>query len=330
MTIVHVTFMRLTFILKFNATLHARSRPMRTSFFIKSNLLTALLVFVCAACIQAQTGASGRSGIDADQTSQTRNSKYRFVPSTREAIANPQLATQPIETAVEVEEIERPQFEDVTYSGPLDSGATATIPSPDASTQPFPPASFETQPSPQKLANAIPLVAELPTPQIQYPAPPQQASAQEPIMHDPTNQVFFSNASTAIAPQSMAYLPQPRKAYYLPINEADVCDEWDGFSACGGLKAYPGHWGIRCLTGCDPCEAKPCDCHACRSKHGCKGKKGKCADCDPCNQDGCDRCRRRKGVTATAKHSETGSAPNDCGCAACAKSSSPGLLDLFR
>lgn len=42
------------------------------------------------------------------------------------------------------------------------------------------------------------------------------------------------------------------------IDPAAACDEWEGYCGCCGLKANPGHLGIKCLRGNDPCECVEC------------------------------------------------------------------------
>lgn len=61
------------------------------------------------------------------------------------------------------------------------------------------------------------------------------------------------------------------------IDPALACDEWEGYCGCCGLKAGPGHLGIKCLRGTDPCECVEC----CALRQ----KKGNC--CPNCSTGKC-------------------------------------------
>jgi hypothetical protein len=308
---------------------------MRTNYIFKTNLLSALIVLLCTACLQAQTDQVGRYDRGYNKTTEAPTSRYRFVDSSQKTSAQ---SSQTQKAAV----TEKLEFETASgagqqhYAGPLDAKSAFPMPRSDFSTRPLQSglrrSAVEYQS--QMPANSVSFSENDPqSVQSDYDGNSRQTSAQEPLAPRVAEIIIVDSppqvTDPAVAPQT-TYLGSPRKAYYLPINEADVCDEWKGFVACGGLKAYPGHWGIRCLTGCDPCEKKPCDCHACRWKHGCK----KCEHCDPCdpNADKCDRCRRRNDGTGYSQQVQSQQGGNDCGCAACAKAASArtGLFDFLK
>jgi hypothetical protein len=308
---------------------------MRTNHLFLTNILSALIVLLCAACLQAQTDSLGRYDGSSSQTNEAPTSRYRFVGSSQSTTDLPSQA----QSAADAEKLKIETASGASqrrYGGPLDAKTTLPVPRSDISTRPLQAglrgSVIEYQS--QMPANSVKFAEN----DSRYARSPDDgnsrlASAQEPLAPRVAENVIVEYpvqaADPVVVPQT-AYLNTPRKAYYLPINEEDVCDEWDGFIACGGLKAYPGHWGIRCLTGCDPCEKKPCDCHACRSKHGCK----KCDHCDPCdpNADKCDRCRRRNDGTYKSQHAQSQQNSNDCGCASCAKTAkaSAGLFDFLK
>ncbi|MDC3224698.1 hypothetical protein OAU26_07185, partial [Mariniblastus sp.] len=55
--------------------------------------------------------------------------------------------------------------------------------------------------------------------------------------------------------QTIAESPSSTRTNIFGIDEDQCCDEWENFTACGGLKTNPGHYGIPWLTGKDNCEA---------------------------------------------------------------------------
>lgn len=297
-----------------------------------SVFVPALMVLVGGIGVQAQ------SPTDQDSAAQPqRLSRFRFIEPEQESSSIVKAAQSAAPVVPEVQPVVRQRF-----AGPLDGQNQLAVPQsarPLASVAQVRQAEFSVmQKSPTPAAPVIDQVsAEKVLTYVEY-AQPQtpQAPANVPTYAQPQPSTPFIQASTqSVAPQ-MTYFGAPRKAYYFDINEEDICDEWEAFSGCGGLKAYPGHWGIRCLTGCDACEKKPCDCCLCRHHPGCK----KCAHCDPCdpNKDKCDRCRRRHDNTsyslfATGPKSVVAH-DGDCGCASCAKAEtnkkSGGLLNLFR
>ena len=82
--------------------------------------------------------------------------------------------------------------------------------------------------------------------------------------------------------QNVFAQPMPRRSFF-GIDEDQCCDEWEGFSGCGGLKADPGHYGVKWLRGKDACERdKACRSQSHRDKKDCKKncRQTKCPCCD--------------------------------------------------
>ncbi|MDA7878917.1 NF038122 family metalloprotease [bacterium] len=78
--------------------------------------------------------------------------------------------------------------------------------------------------------------------------------------------------------------------------------EWENFTACGGLKTNPGHYGIPWLTGKDNCEApRGCGCGLRRSSLGC--------GTSACRSTSIE-CTKLKGIKGWFKKS-------DCQCDSC-------------
>ena len=332
---------------------------MRTNYFLKTPLPAALLIMICATCLQAQTGA-----VSSDSTTSVRTSKYRFVDSSGVSISESKPTQSPAHVAVaeplkiSQPEFERPAFEQSSveeqsnYSGPLDSHRSEfSFPNRDVSTLPQQQVDQVVFQVPaERPVHFAPSAEHVPSTNVPFVATnPHSVTRQSPAAPIVTGHSLMAQPAVPGINDQITYVPAPRKAYYLPVNEADCCDEWAGFSACGGLKAYPGHWGIRCLTGCDPCEVKPADCHACKSKHGCRCHKKSCANYDSCNECGggcnqcgqscnnkcgsghCDRCRRRHDNTGIPGQTTSTYGESDCGCAECAKANPlDGILGLFR
>jgi hypothetical protein len=65
--------------------------------------------------------------------------------------------------------------------------------------------------------------------------------------------------------------PALRRHLMFGVDRDSCCDEWAGFSNCGGLKANPGHLGLKWLRGGEACETT----ESCRRKRDC--------DCQQCN-----------------------------------------------
>lgn len=102
--------------------------------------------------------------------------------------------------------------------------------------------------------------------------------------------------------QSNVESPSSRRTNIFGIDEDQCCDEWENFTACGGLKTNLGHYGIPWLTGKDNCEAQ----HG----RGCPPKRSRLG----CVTSNCGstaiECTKLKGITGWFKKS-------DCRCHAC-------------
>lgn len=102
--------------------------------------------------------------------------------------------------------------------------------------------------------------------------------------------------------QAAVESPSSTRTNIFGIDEDQCCDEWENFTACGGLKTNPGHYGIPWLTGKDNCEAaRGCGCGIKRPGLG-------------CGTPACDstaiRCTKLKGIKGWFKKS-------DCQCDSC-------------
>jgi len=67
---------------------------------------------------------------------------------------------------------------------------------------------------------------------------------------------------------------------FFGVDRHTCCDEWEGFSNCGGLKANPGHLGIPWLRSKENCD----------SATGCLGKHRSRKTANSCD---CARCRQK-------------------------------------
>ncbi|MDA7901539.1 hypothetical protein N9B60_05225 [Mariniblastus sp.] len=102
--------------------------------------------------------------------------------------------------------------------------------------------------------------------------------------------------------QTIAESPSSTRTNIFGIDEDQCCDEWENFTACGGLKTNPGHYGIPWLTGKDNCEApRGCGCGLRRSSLGC--------GTSACRSTSIE-CTKLKGIKGWFKKS-------DCQCDSC-------------
>ena len=99
------------------------------------------------------------------------------------------------------------------------------------------------------------------------------------------------------------------------IHKSQCCDEWEAFCPCktldygcncGGLKANPGHLGLKWLGSNEPCDrTEPC------------GSGGRGIGCNSCGIGGCGLKARTRGGSCSSGSCNTISKPTTCGCAAC-------------
>jgi hypothetical protein len=102
--------------------------------------------------------------------------------------------------------------------------------------------------------------------------------------------------------QTITESPSSTRTNIFGIDEDQCCDEWENFTACGGLKTHPGHYGIPWLTGKDNCEApRGCGCGLRRSSLGC--------GTSACRSTSIE-CTKLKGIKGWFKKS-------DCQCDSC-------------
>jgi hypothetical protein len=102
--------------------------------------------------------------------------------------------------------------------------------------------------------------------------------------------------------QTITESPSSTRTNIFGIDEDQCCDEWENFTACGGLKTNPGHYGIPWLTGKDNCEApRGCGCGLRRSSLGC--------GTSACRSTSIE-CTKLKGIKGWFKKS-------DCQCDSC-------------
>ena len=102
--------------------------------------------------------------------------------------------------------------------------------------------------------------------------------------------------------QTITESPSSTRTNIFGIDEDQCCDEWENFTACGGLKTNPGHYGIPWLTGKDNCEApRGCGCGLRRSSLGC--------GTSACRSSSIE-CTKLKGIKGWFKKS-------DCQCDSC-------------
>ncbi|MDG1512435.1 MAG: hypothetical protein P8L78_09385 [Mariniblastus sp.] len=116
------------------------------------------------------------------------------------------------------------------------------------------------------------------------------------------NSILQPSPASSIQYQMVAESPSSTRTNIFGIDEDQCCDEWENFTACGGLKTNPGHFGIPWLTGKDNCEAAAgCGCGIKRKGLGC--------GTSACDSTGV-RCTKLKGIKGWFKKS-------DCQCESC-------------
>lgn len=114
--------------------------------------------------------------------------------------------------------------------------------------------------------------------------------------------------------QATVESPSSTRANIFGIDEDQCCDEWENFTACGGLKTNPGHYGIPWLTGKDNCEAaNGCGCGIKRPGVGCGT-----LDCDSTTI----RCTKLRGIKSWFKKS-------DCQCVEC-QTEQPSVIEYVE
>ncbi|MGY8749888.1 MAG: hypothetical protein ACKVHR_17745 [Pirellulales bacterium] len=102
--------------------------------------------------------------------------------------------------------------------------------------------------------------------------------------------------------QTVVESPSSTRTNIFGIDEDQCCDEWANFTACGGLKTNPGHYGIPRLTGKDNCEApRGCGCGLRKTNLGC--------GTSTCVSGGIE-CTKITGIKSWFKKS-------DCQCGSC-------------
>ena len=117
-----------------------------------------------------------------------------------------------------------------------------------------------------------------------------------------SNSILEPSPANNFQYQMNAESPSSTRTNIFGIDEDQCCDEWANFTACGGLKTNPGHYGIPWLTGKDNCEAaRGCGCGIKRTSLGC----GTLA-CETTKV----RCTKIKGIKGWFKKS-------DCQCESC-------------
>ena len=299
---------------------------MRIRTMLISQVLPAFMIVAMTASTQAQTNSTNGFAIDVQrQTDNSPKSRYRFVPSKKKQVVAPPSPR-----------LER-RSKDLDRSSPAHviqqtSRVAALIPARDFPTSPetlnptvdasaFHPAGFESPTVVDNFdsrgkTNGDPPVPghrvyppnhfqdSVPQPQAQYFQPQQVAQAPAPALYQD------------------AYVPMNRN--FFGVNSCECCDEWEGFIACGALKANPGHYGQPFIVGCDPCEP-PCGrCSKCLiEKHRAKHP----------NSCGCNKCGNRSGDCTACGNESANSQTNDadCGCDACATTAKKGgLLGHWR
>ena len=171
-----------------------------------------------------------------------------------------------------------------------------------------------------------------------FSAPLSRAENQDFLVNPDNYQVFPRGSD------HQGFLPN------LGLSNCECCDEWAGLCkfkdldfecGCGGLKANPGHYGIKSLRGCDNCETT-CG----RTRIGKNGIQARCGQsclskrvdkaegrierrscrqsCTTLDREdtgcGCSDCvLTRRQPRHCDCNSCTGSAPAPCGCSDCAQ-----------
>ncbi len=281
-----------------------------------TQLLPALLVLVAVGSTQAQTNS--QSGYMAGTGARSGNapmSRYRLVPTAKKTVA--MMSNQENDAAPL-------QFERTAHKPAIQktTRVAAIIPAKDDSTSPV-------QLNPTVDASAFDAAATYEssgTPAnygsydrthfnrsgIQGNVTEQEfTEADAPQYQDYQPQQFYQ------APMEMAYDPSivPMNRNFFGIDPKCCCDEWDGFIPCGGLKAYPGHYGQPFIVGCDPCEP-PCGrCSKCLvEKH--RNKRTNSNGCQNNDGESCNECtsgsKKSFGI-----HGRGEKKKSDCGCASC-------------
>ena len=124
-----------------------------------------------------------------------------------------------------------------------------------------------------------PVVFAQPTQQFEVQPPtfgngnqPPQAFAPQPMTFNNGNQPASEFAAQPMTFNNGTSGVGVRNHSFFGIDRHNCCDEWAGFSNCGGLKANPGHLGLTWARDDDPCEAAG---GCCQSNQEC----GQCSDC---------------------------------------------------
>lgn len=260
-----------------------------------TKVLPALLILAMTASSQAQT--ESQDGLSSNDDRQVRSSRYRFVPTPSK------LATPPSHRVASL------------------------VPAKDLSTAPS-----RFYPTVDKTAFQTPVINEVyDRPDFETPAPTSSLTASndnqssQAVATQPSNQPIYvaGMAPTQVIANDMYFAPAQAQPYvpkhrnFFGVSECDCCDEWEGFIACGGLKANPGHYGQPFIVGCDPCEP-PCGrCEKCLAKR--KQSKQACdGGCDECESG----CKAKHGHKARKENRKS-----DCGCDSCA---STGILSWLK
>lgn len=270
-----------------------------------TKIVPALLVLVMAASAPAQSNfQNGYAANAVRKTSNTSTSRYRFIPTQK----------QPSKPA---------------FGGQLGNGlrVASSTPAKDLSTLPsrfnpevdsaafHAPTPFETPSAADRLDtsyHAIDRTGGMPNPAVSRVYAGENTP--QPEVYPPSH--TYKNA----AELSYQTPNMPMNRNFFGIDKNCICDEWNGFVACGGLKANPGHCGQPFFVGCDPCEPP---CGRCskgliekhRSKHG---KSGVCTGCRArrnSSTTGCDECATC-GHNACAIQARFENQQPDCECAA--------------